>query len=118
MTAANINLYIDRGSKFEKTIIWKDSDKNLISLVGYSARMQIKEFLGDNTTILELTTENGGITLGGTEGTIALYIGATDTDNLTIDTGIYDLEVYNAGDDDEVFRVCGGFININNNITT
>ena len=62
-------------------------------LTGYTARMQIRETLESTTTLEELTTSNGGITLGGTAGTITLLLTATETAALTFETAVYDLEI-------------------------
>lgn len=66
-----------------------------MDLTGYTARMQIRETLAATTTLVSLTTENGGITLGGTAGTIELLIAATATDDFTATRAVYDLEVIN-----------------------
>jgi hypothetical protein len=41
----------------------------------------------------ELTTANGGITLGGAAGTIDLFISATDTAGFAWESGVYDIEL-------------------------
>jgi hypothetical protein len=66
-----------------------------IDLSGMTARMQIRSDVDSDTVIHSLTTENGGITLGGANGTIALVIPAADTDGFTFDTAVYDLELVN-----------------------
>lgn len=67
------------------------------SLVGYTARMQIREKLASSTTVYELTTENGGIILNDTLKTITLTIPATTTAGFTFKTAVYNLELVNAG---------------------
>jgi hypothetical protein len=42
---------------------------------------------------LELTTENGGLTLGGVDGTVTLYMSHTDTAALGFVSAVYDLEL-------------------------
>lgn len=68
-----------------------------VNLTGFTARMQIRETVESTTVLHSLTTENGGITLGGAAGTIALTISATDTAAFTFDTAVYDLEVVSGG---------------------
>ena len=65
----------------------------LVNLTGYTARMQIREELASAAVLLSLTTENGGITLGGALGTIDLFISAADTTAITWEGGVYDLEL-------------------------
>ncbi len=58
-------------------------------LTGYTARMDIR--CGPAKTdllIKSLTTENGGITLGGALGTITLFISGDETNDTATDTDI------------------------------
>ena len=64
-----------------------------VDLTSYTARMHIRESITDTTVLSSLTTENGGITLGGVSGSIALSIPAVDTAAFTFDCAVYDLEV-------------------------
>jgi hypothetical protein len=68
-----------------------------VNLTGYTARMQIRETVESTATLHSMTTEDGGITLGGAAGTITLLISATDTAAFTFESGVYDLELV-AGD--------------------
>jgi hypothetical protein len=78
-----------------------DGVETPIDLTGYTARMQVRSNIDSAGTILSLTTENGGIVLGGEMGYIDIYISATATAGLpvTTTTGInakyplYDLEL-------------------------
>jgi hypothetical protein len=117
MAIAKINLLIESGSKFEKKYLWQDENKAPIDNSLYEARMQIRSNLESSGVELELTTANGGLTLGGVNGEIDLYIGATDTEALTITTGVYDLELYNPLDADEVVRLIQGYVNIIRDVT-
>jgi hypothetical protein len=65
------------------------------ALSGSTARMKVKTKVG-GTTLLTLTTENGGITLNTTAMTIELLVSATDTAALTWKKGVYDLELVSA----------------------
>ena len=49
--------------------------------------------LPDPAILLELTTENGRIELGGVDGTIRIYLHATDTAAIDWESGVYDLEI-------------------------
>lgn len=76
-----------------------------VNLTGYSARMQVRPEVESDTVLVELTTENGRITLGGVNGTLLMQIEAAITSMIASD-GVYDLEIYNS--DDEVYRVIKG----------
>jgi len=119
MAAAKINLTIEKGARYFKTFIWKDKSKTAISLAGYSARMQIRSSVTTPTFEIELTTTNGRIQLepSGETGRIDLILGASLTDALTIDSGVYDLELYNQGDSDDVNRLIEGVVTIIEGVT-
>lgn len=64
-----------------------------VSLVGFTARMQIRSTIDAATTLLELTTENGRIALDAVANTITLTISALDTAALTFSSAVYSLEL-------------------------
>ena len=117
--ATKYNLNIIRGSRYLKSFIYKDVDKTPISLTGLSARMSIRARDNSTTSELELTTTNNRLVLeaAAVTGKIDIVLGATETDTLTIDTGVYDLELYSAGDTDIVDTVLEGLITIRDAIT-
>ena len=108
------NLDIIRGSRYLKSFIYQDVDKVAIDLTGLDARMQIRQRHTSNSSVLELTTANGRIVLeaGAVTGQVDIVLGATETDTLTIDTGVYDLELYSAGDSDIVDTILEGNVTI------
>lgn len=63
-----------------------------VSLVGHTARLVVKDKVG-GTTLLTLTTENGGVAVNDTDKTISLEISATDTAALSWKAGVYELEM-------------------------
>ena len=90
---AEYDLTIRQGSTFLQNLVWKDSEGVLVDLTGYVARMQIRPAICSETVIIELTTANGRITLGGSTGAITLEIDAADTAAITQGVGFYDLEL-------------------------
>jgi len=63
------------------------------NLAGLTARMQIREKVSSTTTLLELTTENGGIVIDNVAKTITINITATQTTALSFKSAVYSLEV-------------------------
>jgi hypothetical protein len=59
--------------------------------------MHVRTAASAPTTIVELTTENSRITLGGAAGTITLTISSADTTVLTPGKYVYDLELVSGG---------------------
>jgi hypothetical protein len=94
------DITIQKGATFIYPIlIWTDNRTSRKNLTGFTAELKIKRKLpnGDleTTSIIELTTENGGITIGGLEGTIDLFISATTTATLLSANAFYDLKLIN-----------------------
>lgn len=85
-----------------------------VDLTGATVRMQIRAQIGGEV-LLELSTENGGITITGL-GTITRTISATETAGLTWTEGVYDLEVQYP--DGTVQRYLQGAVRVRREVTT
>lgn len=88
-TAATINMTIYQGATFRQGFTYKNRLKKPYDLTGYHAHMQIRNSAGD--LIANLSTEDGGIVLGGSAGTIDLFIADTITAAMTFTAANYDL---------------------------
>lgn len=106
--AGTYNITADQGATFTRTLTWRDANDALVNLTGYTARMQVRPTIASNSVALELTTENGRITLGGALGTIALNVPATAMDDLVAGSYSYDLELVNGAT--VVRLVMGSFV--------
>lgn len=115
--AGLFNLVADQGSTFSRTIVWRDPAKTPILLGGYTARMQIRPTTSSSTVIKELTTENGGITLGSTNGQIVLYISDEDMANIDEDKYVYDLELLGPTADTYVYKILYGNFVVRSEVT-
>jgi len=74
--------------------------------------MQVRPEIESSDVLLELTTENGGIVLGGTTGTVDLWVGATETTDFTWESGVWSLEIQYAAGPDYVDRLIEGSISV------
>ena len=75
MATFKVNLKIDQGASFSRVVIWKTGKPAVpVDLTGCRARMHVREEIESSTVLLEFTTENGGIVLGGTTGRIEYAI--------------------------------------------
>lgn len=92
MTPGKYNFICPQGATFSKQLTWKIED-DPVDLTTYTARMQVREKHNSPGKILDLTTENGGISLGGDEGTIQLEVPATTTAGIVPKCYVYDLEL-------------------------
>ena len=93
--AGKYNMTIDQGATLALQMTYKDSAGDLINLSGYSARMQVRQTVPSTSTILDLTTANGGLILGGAAGTIDVAITATASEAVAAGQYVYDLELVN-----------------------
>lgn len=112
---AKVNLQINQGATFRHRFTWKDGRGRAINLTGYTARLQARETIDSTVAAITLTTENGGIVLGGATGTISLYISDEDTSLITAKKLAYDIELEAPNGD--VTRPVGGSINVSFEVT-
>lgn len=117
ITPTTINLTIYQGATFQKTwAIASEDTGDAYSLVSWTARMQIRAKKKDTNFLLELTTENGGITIENSvdETTYTIYISPADTAALA-SGGFYDLELVDPQGD--VIRIQEGKIVLSTEVT-
>lgn len=113
------NIILNKGETFSKTVLWLNPDRSKKDLAGYSGRMQIRDKF-NNELILELTVENGGITVDIQNSAIKLYIDAATTAAIdkSITLGTYDLEMtLNHPSGEYVRRILEGKIYFSNEVT-
>lgn len=85
-----------------------------VSLVGYTARMAIKDKVGG--TVLKSLVSPTDITLNTTTSTITLTISATDTAAFAWKSGVYDLELVSASG--VVTALLTGKVTVTKEVTT
>ena len=116
MSAGFHHFVIEQGATFSKVLTLKDSSDSLINLTGYaSAEMDLRSAVDSTSEILTLTTGNSRIALGGSAGTVTLTISASDTANLSVQDGVYDLEIVDGSSN--VFRILEGTFSVRGNIS-
>jgi hypothetical protein len=111
--AGVLHLVIEQGATFNPVFTWQNQDASPIDLTSWTARMHIRDT--SDALVHELTTENGGIALGGVAGTIALNISAADTAVFSFKDGKYDLELESPGG--EVRRLLRGDVGLSTEVT-
>mgnify|MGYP000630287918 CR=1 FL=1 len=92
MIPGKYNMVCPQGSTFDQQLTYAINDIP-VNLTGYTARMQVREKYTSTSANITLTTENGGITLGGALGSISLLIGASATSAIVAKDYVYDLEL-------------------------
>lgn len=120
---ATLDLEVYQGAYWSQRLVYEDSNSAPIDLTGYTARMQVRRTVDETgDPIIELTTENGGITLGEplpTDGVVLLEISAADSAALPATVSDrkwrYDLELVPAGG--EVRRLVMGKFTVSLEVT-
>ncbi len=77
-----------KGSTFSKRIQILDEEREPKNLTDYTAKLVAKTTPG-GTTLLTLDTDNGGITLGGINGTVDFFMSDEDTAAITWKSSYY-----------------------------
>ena len=109
------NLCINQGATYSVTFVWNtgtscscsggcsgscscsSSTLTPVDLTGFTAQMQIRQTVQSATILYTASTSLGQIVLGGTAGTIALTIPASDTAGFTWLRGVYDMNLTSSG---------------------
>ena len=93
-TPGKLNLNCYQGATFDYEMTWTAAG-SAVDLTDYTARMQVRPSYDSSTVIVSLAS-GSGITLGGTAGTIELFLSAEDTaelDGTPSTQFLYDLEL-------------------------
>jgi hypothetical protein len=95
MRAGILNLLIQQGSTFSRTLTW-EIDGVPVNLAGYTAEMHINTVpTGIKVArVLEtLNTENGKLIIDNTTGSVTINLSAAATSKLPAGKHVYDLEL-------------------------
>ncbi len=114
MIPGNYDMVMPKGSTFTRQMTYKIGNTP-VNLTGYTARMQARPAVNSSTVVLDLTTGNGKITLGGSQGTITLSLTAAETAAIAQNSLVYDLELVSGGG--EVYRIIEGSIAVTPEVT-
>lgn len=120
MTAGRLDLLIEKGSTFRKTLTWKTRDletgeETPVDLTSYSARAQFRETHESPVPFFDLSQENGGIELNTSTGEITLFIPAEVSTPVVYSSGVWDLEVFQGTD--TVIRLVQGKVKLTPEVT-
>jgi hypothetical protein len=109
------NFVIKQGATFDKTLTWYDSKGCPIDVTGYTAAMQLRDKPGGATLHLNLSSVNGGIIVGTTDGIIRLFATDIATSALNFNTAAYDLELKSPAG--AVTRLLEGSVTLSREVT-
>ena len=113
MPAGNYDFTCEQGAKFEKRLRVTTSSEPL-DFSGFTAAMHVRYRYEATDFLVELTTENGLIVLGGAAGTVDLTIPSETTATIP-KSGVYDIEITDEGG--EVHRLLKGQFVLDKEVT-
>ena len=97
MPAGVWNTTIEQGSTFIKTVTITDSNGTAVDLTGCTVRWQVRERKGSTSTLIDVSTTEGSITLTDpTNGQCKITLSDTVTAALDFEYGYHDFEVETA----------------------
>lgn len=112
--AGKLNLYIEQGASFEIPIVYKQDDQP-VDLTDCIVRSQLREKVSSKDPLINLDSQVGGITLVPTEGKIIMKITATQTAELKVYKGVWDMIIiFPTG---EVVRILNGSFEVSRGVT-
>ncbi len=120
-TPGNYVFQLYQGQTWRNTLRLRDSAGDPVVLTGYTARMQIRPSVDSDTVLLELTTENGRLTINGAAGEISILVAAAVMEALPLDyetvAWVYDLEIISGDATPVVTRVLQGAVMVTPEVT-
>ena len=87
----SLDLRMYQGATWQYELTWLEDDVP-VDLTSYTARLQVREFVNSDSTILDIDTDSE-IVLGGAAGTITMTVAASVTTNIEPGFFVYDLEM-------------------------
>lgn len=105
MTAIQLNLYVEAGATYERSLIYTNDDGSLFDLDGFTGELQVREFVSSDSVALAVNP-----TIDPETATISWTFSAEQTSGLTLPRYVYALELY--GPDELVIRLIEGAVTV------
>jgi len=116
MAAGTYNIEIEQGASFSRTITYQDSAGSAVDITGYTIRMQARETVNSSTAYIDINTTDGGVVItDAAAGEFKLTLTAAQTSAITVERGVYDLEVVDVSGN--VTRLLQGSVVLDREIT-
>jgi hypothetical protein len=115
MTPGRYNMKVYQGSTWTLAPQWK-IDGTYVNVTGYTAVLTVKYSPSSETSIIVLSTDNGRIVTGTTDGKFTMTLSAATTTGLAAGNYVYDLEV--TAPDATVTRLLEGGFTVYEGVTS
>lgn len=113
-------IVVRQGTTWRRTFTWRYGDtEDPVDLTDCTAVLQVRIAELASTVVLELSTENGRIELGGTAGTIRMQLNPAETSVVRALSYVYDLEIVagDGGATPDVVRLLEGPFTLDQEVT-
>jgi len=114
--AVQKNFEVDQNATFIFQVQYTEDDEvTPISLVGASAKMQVRDTQGGSKLAVSLTSPSGGITIDGSTGTLNIKMTPTQTNKLFYPKSAYDIMVIDSNGNK--IKLLEGFMTLSRSVT-
>lgn len=116
MAAFKYNIKLDQGATNRELFTWKSgTPATLVNLTGCTAKAQVRSSKDNEVVLIELSTTDGSIVLGGALGTVELIFSPATTIGVEWRSAVYDVEVTLSNGD--IRRLVEGSITLSPEVT-
>ena len=112
MTAGRYDIVCLKNSPLSKTFTIINPDNLSADLNIWASRMQVRPTTASSTVAVELSTSNGRLEHDVDNGTISMSLSSDETDDLSLGSYVYDLELYTTSGIPTVLRLLRGFFTV------
>ena len=109
------NWEVDQNTTFSFIVEYKDNNNNAISLLGASAKMQVRDTKGGSKLAFTLSSPSSGISIFGSEGKITITMTPDQTNKLFYPKSAYDIMVTDSNGNKT--KLVEGFITLSRSVT-
>jgi len=113
--AGQKNWEVDQNTTFSFILEYKDQNDLPISLVGASAKMQVRVTKGGSKLAFTLTSPTGGITIDPTLGKLTIKMTPTQTNKLFYPKSSYDIMLVDSNGNK--IKLLEGFLTLSRSVT-
>jgi len=114
MAAAIYDINLEQGVPLSKTIYLQNPDDSIKDLTGFTAKMQLRQYVTHSDVLLELSTTNSKININVPSGSVTMAFSEADTRSLTFTNMDYDLFLYNGSN---TFKALSGKVYLKESVT-
>lgn len=116
MAAFRHNIKLDQGATNRELFTWKfGTPATPVNLLGCTAKAQLRESKDSAQVLIELSSAQGSIILGGALGTVELVFSPDTTISATWRSAVYDVEITLSNGD--IRRLVEGTVSLSPEVT-